>query len=47
MKAGCELIEEIGGEIAGCAFVVELSFLDGRQKLAGYDIHSLIKVSGE
>lgn len=40
--ASCELIEKLGGEIAGCAFVVELDFLKGREKLANYEVHSLI-----
>ncbi|MEQ8289177.1 MAG: adenine phosphoribosyltransferase [Gammaproteobacteria bacterium] len=40
--ASCELIEKLGGEIAGCAFVVELDFLKGRDKLAAYEVHSLI-----
>ena len=34
-------------EIAGCAFLVELAFLDGREPLAGYDVHSLISYDGE
>lgn len=45
MEAACELIEKLGGEIAGCAFVIELSFLDGRKKLDGRTIHSLLDVS--
>jgi adenine phosphoribosyltransferase len=40
--ASCELIEKLGAEIAGCAFVVELDDLDGRQKLEKYRVHSLI-----
>jgi adenine phosphoribosyltransferase len=42
MKAGCALIEQAGGTVAGCAFLVELSFLGGREKLAGYDVHALV-----
>ena len=33
--------------IAGCAFLVELAFLDGREPLAGYDVHSLISYDAE
>ena len=33
MQAGCQLIEKAGGTVAGCAFLVELAFLDGREKL--------------
>ena len=40
--ASCELIEKLGAEVAACAFVVELDFLKGRDKLAKYNIHSLI-----
>ena len=40
--ASCKLIEKLGAEIIGCAFVVELDFLNGRKKLSKYDIHSLI-----
>jgi adenine phosphoribosyltransferase len=40
--ASCELIEKLGAEVAACAFVVELDFLNGRDKLAKYNIHSLI-----
>ncbi len=38
----CKLIEKLGAEIIGCAFVIELDFLNGRKKLSKYDIHSLI-----
>ena len=37
------LVEQLGGEVVGLAFVVELEFLPGREKLAGYDVRSLIK----
>ncbi len=40
--AKTELIEKLGGEVAGLAFLIELTFLSGRDKLAGYDIFSLI-----
>ena len=42
-KAVCNLVEELGGTVAGLVFVVELEFLPGRQKLQGYDVRSLIK----
>lgn len=41
-KASCELIEKLGAEVIACAFVVELDFLNGREKLAGYPVHSLL-----
>jgi adenine phosphoribosyltransferase len=37
------MVREAGGEIAGLAFVVELTFLNGRGKLAGYDVFSLLQ----
>jgi adenine phosphoribosyltransferase len=38
----CGLVEQAGGVVAGCAFVIELAFLHGRERLAGYDVHSLV-----
>ena len=43
MLAGAELIKQAGGTVAACAFLVELSFLGGRDKLAGYEVFSLIR----
>jgi adenine phosphoribosyltransferase len=42
-KAVCNLVESLGGKVAGLGFVVELEFLPGRKKLEGYDVRSLIK----
>ena len=41
-RASCELVEKSGASIEACAFVVELDFLNGREKLAGYEVHSLL-----
>jgi len=41
-KASCELVENLGATVEACAFVVELDFLQGRKKLEGYEIHSLL-----
>ena len=41
-KATCKLIERLGGQISGVAFVIELAFLNGRDKLKGYDVFSLL-----
>jgi adenine phosphoribosyltransferase len=38
----CGLVEQAGGVVAGCAFVIELAFLRGRDRLRGYDVHSLV-----
>ena len=40
--ASCQLIEKLGAEIVACAFIVELDFLNGREKLSKYNIHSLL-----
>jgi adenine phosphoribosyltransferase len=41
-KAKIDLVEMLGGTVAGALFVIELSFLHGRTKLDGYDVHALI-----
>lgn len=41
-KASCELVEKLGASVVACAFVVELDFLNGRDKLSGYEVHSLV-----
>lgn len=41
-KASCELIEMFGGNIVACAFVMELGFLNGRQQLVDYPVHTLL-----
>jgi adenine phosphoribosyltransferase len=46
-KALCGLVERAGGLVAGCAFVIELSFLQGRERLADYDVHSLLAYDSE
>ncbi len=47
MQAACKLVEALGGRIVGCTFVIELTFLDGRSRLAGYEVRSLIRAGGE
>jgi adenine phosphoribosyltransferase len=42
-KAAVDLVESLGGVVAGLVFVVELEFLPGREKLSGYDVRSLVK----
>ncbi|MDT4288642.1 adenine phosphoribosyltransferase [Methylomonas sp. MO1] len=41
-KASCDLIEKLGATVVACAFVVELDFLQGREKLGNYEVHSLL-----
>ena len=42
MAATLRLVELLGGAVVGVAFMIELAFLHGRQKLKGYPLHSLI-----
>ena len=42
-KAVCKLIEKMGGEVVAVRFAIELSELDGRETLCGYDVDSVIK----
>jgi len=46
-RAKIDLVEQLGAEVVGVAFVVELTFLNGRDKLYGQDIHSLIQYESE
>ncbi len=46
-KAACSLVERLGGEVVGIAFVTELSYLKGREKLAGYEVRSLAKFDSD
>ena len=41
-RAVCDLVERLGAVVAGAAFVIELAFLFGREKLAGLDFHALV-----
>jgi adenine phosphoribosyltransferase len=41
--ATVKLVRQLGGEVIGAAFAVELTFLKGRGKLAGLDVFSLIQ----
>ena len=46
-SASCKLIEKLGGKIIECVFIVELPELKGREKLANYNIFSLVNFEGE
>lgn len=39
----CALVERLGGIVAGCGFLIELAFLGGRERLAGHDVHALLR----
>jgi adenine phosphoribosyltransferase len=43
-EATLELVERAGGVVAGLTVLMELTFLDGRQRLAGRDVHALLAV---
>jgi adenine phosphoribosyltransferase len=43
MQAGCQLVEKAGGRVVGCAFLLELTFLKGRERLEGYPVFSLLQ----
>jgi len=47
MEAAVKLIEQLGGEVVQISFIIELDFLKGKEKLAGYDVHSLIHYDAE
>jgi adenine phosphoribosyltransferase len=42
-RAICDLATQLGGEIVGVSFVIELDFLEGRKQLEGFDVQSLIR----
>ena len=46
-RALAELVERLGATVVGCAFLVELGFLDGRRRLEGFDVHALVTYDGE
>ena len=47
MEAAAELVEELGGEVVKMLFLIELSGLKGREKLATYDVESVVAYDGK
>jgi len=47
VAAAARLVERLGGKIVGVGFLIELSFLNGREKLKNYDVLSLVNFEGE
>lgn len=43
IDAACQLVEKAGGEVVACAFLIELGFLKGRERLTGREVFSLIQ----
>jgi adenine phosphoribosyltransferase len=46
-RALAELVEKLGANVVGCAFLVELAFLGGRERLDGFDVHALVTYEAE
>jgi adenine phosphoribosyltransferase len=38
----CDLVEQLGGEVVGCGFLIELAYLGGRRRLAPHEVHALL-----
>jgi adenine phosphoribosyltransferase len=38
----CDLVEQLDGEVVGCGFLIELAFLNGRERLAPHEVHALL-----
>ena len=47
MQATCKLVEELGGKVVGCLFLIELGFLEGRKLLHGFPVYSLVNYGSE
>lgn len=47
MEAATKLVEKLGAEVLQISFLIELTFINGREKLKKYDIHSLIEYDSE
>jgi adenine phosphoribosyltransferase len=47
IEAACKLVEQLGGNIVGLSFLIELEFLQPRKRLSGYDIFSLVSYKSE
>lgn len=45
MRACCDIVESLGGEIIGISFLIELAFLNGRKRFPDYEIYSVLKYS--
>jgi len=46
-EASCKLIEKLGGKIVQISFIIELTFLNGKEKLKKYDVRSIVKYDSE
>jgi adenine phosphoribosyltransferase len=46
-RALVELVEQLEGEVVGCAFLIELAFLNGRERLTGHEVRALVTYEAE
>jgi adenine phosphoribosyltransferase len=46
-EAACKLVEKLGGKVIQISFIIELAFLNGREKLRNYNVNSLITYEDE
>ncbi len=46
-STAAKIVEKLGGEVEGFAFIAELAFIGGRRKLKGYDVYSIVKYNSE
>ena len=47
IAAGAKLVEQLGGEVVKCLFLLELAGLNGREKLKGYDVEAVVSYPGK
>lgn len=47
VEAVCKMVEKLGGQIVGILFLIELDFLNGREKLKNYSVQSIIHYNAE
>lgn len=47
MEAVCKMIEKLGGNVVQISFIIELTFLNGREKLKNYDVKSIVQYDSE
>jgi adenine phosphoribosyltransferase len=43
VEAICKLVRQLGGEVVGACFIIELGFLGGRERLSDLDLYALIE----
>jgi adenine phosphoribosyltransferase len=46
VEACCRMVEQLGGKVVGCAFLIELADLQGRKRISQYEINSVVRYGG-